>query len=77
MRFIEASEPTDIIWENRHHTRFDYIKRQIFAYIVVGILLFGSFVLIYVITEYQTNVGSVFPTDINCATIDEAYGDNL
>lgn len=27
MRFKNASEPTDIIWENRHFTRADYFKR--------------------------------------------------
>lgn len=27
LKFKEASEPTDIIWENRHFTRRDYIIR--------------------------------------------------
>jgi hypothetical protein len=27
IRFVEASEPTDIIWENRHHTAKDYTVR--------------------------------------------------
>lgn len=27
LKFKDASEPTDIIWENRHFTKADYIKR--------------------------------------------------
>ena len=27
MKFVDASEPTDIIWENRHYSKWDYIKR--------------------------------------------------
>ena len=27
MKFVDASEPTDIIWENRHFSRMDYIYR--------------------------------------------------
>ena len=47
MKFTNASEPTDIIWENRHYTRWDYIKRQTWAAIIIAVLLFGSFILVY------------------------------
>ena len=47
LKFKEASEPTDIIWENRHFTKGDYFKRQAIAYIIMAALLFGSFVLVF------------------------------
>ena len=53
MKFTEASEPTDIIWENRHYTNWDYIKRQTFAFIIILILLFGSFIVVFLTANYS------------------------
>lgn len=47
MKFEKASEPTDIIWENRRFTAMDYLKRELFAYILIGVLLFGSVCVVY------------------------------
>jgi hypothetical protein len=47
IRFVKASEPTDIIWENRHHTKKDYIARQAKALTGVGLLLAGCFFITY------------------------------
>jgi hypothetical protein len=52
IRFQQASEPTDIIWENRMYTRCDYILRQLAAFFVIILLICGSFLLIYIVTEY-------------------------
>lgn len=46
--FEEAAEPTDIIWENRHFTRWDRIKRTIIVCICVFILLSISFTFIFI-----------------------------
>jgi hypothetical protein len=43
----EASEPTDIIWENRHFTSFDRLKRTVIVCLIVFLLLCGSFVVIF------------------------------
>ena len=40
LKLINASEPTDIIWENRHFTWFDYVKRQTFAFCIILILFY-------------------------------------
>lgn len=73
LQFIDASEPTDIIWENRHYTRWDYIKRQTFAFIIIGILLFGSFIIVYLVASYSSKIANTYPP-VNCETIDADYG---
>ena len=74
LRFIDASEPTDIIWENRHFTKWDYIKRQTFAFIIIAILLFGSFIVVYIVASYSSKIANTYPP-VNCTTLDADYGD--
>lgn len=74
--FKNASEPTDIIWENRHFTQRDYLFRQLFAFFIIGILMFGSLIVIYIISAYSVNLARVFPPT-NCDGIELAYGGNL
>ena len=42
MKFKTCSEPTDIIWENRHFTRRDYFFRQLWAFIIIAVRKDGS-----------------------------------
>jgi|Transcript_26382 hypothetical protein len=72
-KFDKCSEPTDIIWENRHFTNWDYIKRQTFAFVIIGILLFGSFIFIYWVSAFSAEMASVFPTT-DCELLSQAYG---
>ncbi len=72
--FQECSEPTDIIWENRHYTDRDYFFRQLWAFIIIAVMLFGSAIVIYVISAWSQDLASVFPAT-NCDGIKEAYGD--
>lgn len=76
MRFMEASEPTDIIWENRHFTKCDYIKRQSFAFIIIAILLFGSFIVVYIVASYSAKIANTYPS-VNCSNIVSDYGKEL
>lgn len=76
MHFVNCSEPTDIIWENRHFTNWDYIKRQGFAYFVIGILLVGSAIFIYWISAFSADLATVFPPT-NCNGVEKAYADKL
>lgn len=43
----DASEPTDIIWENRHFTAWDRFKRTVIVVGYVTVLLAISFVIIF------------------------------
>lgn len=47
LHFIEATEPTNIIWENRHFTAADYLKRTFQVLAIIGCLLAVSFMTIY------------------------------
>lgn len=76
MKFTKPSEPTDIIWENRHFTRKEYIMRELTAYAIIGVLLFGSLIVIYVISAYSMNLAAVFPPT-DCNGLQLAYGDEL
>lgn len=73
-KFDKCSEPTDIIWENRHYTKWDYIKRQAFAFAIIALLLFGSFALVFYISTISANAAAVFPPQ-DCDGIKGAYGD--
>ena len=72
--FTETSEPTDIIWENRHWTRAQIFWRSLFAWIVILILMAGSFVFIYWVSSLSSKVARVFPT-VDCETLRTNYGD--
>jgi len=48
--FGKAAEPSDIVWENRHFDYYQIKKRELCAYIGVGIVLALSFALIYALT---------------------------
>ena len=43
-----ASEPSDIIWENRHFTDGDRRKKACTVWTILVIMLLCSFVLIYI-----------------------------
>jgi hypothetical protein len=43
----EASEPTDIIWENRHFTTLERTNRTIWVICIVAVLLFCSFTILF------------------------------
>ena len=75
-RFIDASEPTDIIWENRHFENWDYFKRQAFAFVIIGLLLFVSFIIVYLVAAFSSKIANTYPP-VNCETLDKDYGDQL
>jgi hypothetical protein len=60
-RFQGASEPTDIIWENRHFTRWDYVKRQTFSFCIIALLLLGSFIVVYIVANYSSKIANTYP----------------
>ena len=76
LRLLEASEPTDIIWENRAFTDFDHKKREAIAYIVILILLYGVFYLTYLIAFQSAQVMKVFPPQ-DCLAVLNTYGEHI
>ena len=72
--FEDASEPTDIIWENRHFTRWDRIKRTIIVCCCVFVLLSISFSFIFICSQGANRPLLKYPAT-NCQEIKDTYGD--
>ena len=64
----QASEPSDIIWENRHFTPTDRLKKKIVVFFTILILLLLSFVLIYVCSSYSLKLLKVYPS-VTCGDL--------
>lgn len=57
----DAPEPTNIIWENRHLSNEDYLKRGLLVFFTVLILLAASFTTIFLCKNFQLNKVSKYP----------------
>lgn len=77
MNFKPATEPTNIIWENRHITVIQVYLRLIFVTVVSGILLAISFYAIYLTQVMAIKSDSTFPPTTDCTSISDNYGNQL
>ena len=69
----KASEPSDIIWENRHFTNRDRFKKKICVAIVLTLLLLTTFCIIFPFASYSLRTLRMYP-DVSCANL-QGYGD--
>lgn len=65
-------EPTNIIWENRHWTTNDYIKRSFIAFFLIFVLLMISFLMIYQSKLASIEFNDKYPA-VNCASIKQTF----
>ena len=72
-KFDRCSEPTDIIWENRHFSPTQYKMRELAAFILIGVLLAGSAAFIYWVSAFSAEMAAVFPP-ADCEQLAQAYG---
>jgi len=70
MKFREASEPTDIIWENRIYSPTDYFFRNLIAWFVIALLLACSFAFIFKVARTSASISREFPK-VDCDGIEE------
>jgi hypothetical protein len=68
----EASEPTDIIWENRHFTSWERLKRSLIVCGIVFLLLGCSFLIIFSLTQTSTTATNQYPSS-SCTDIDSIF----
>lgn len=68
----ESTEPTNIIWENRHWTPKDYAKRGATVVGIITILVLISFGLIFWCKSYSLQVKRKYPT-VDCNVIKNTY----
>jgi len=71
----EASEPSDIIWENRHFTPTQRKKKECVVGLVMSFMLLASFVFIFVCTSISAKALNEFPPIADCATSLVNYDD--
>lgn len=72
-KFEKASQPTDIIWENRHLQWWERGLREVFAYGIVLAILVSSFVAILYLAHLEIVYQRVFPA-VDCDLIQQQYG---
>lgn len=69
----QASEPTDIIWENRQYTPRQRLCKSVFVTIFLVFLLACSFLLILICSQSSNRLLNKYPTTIDCDPIVEGH----
>lgn len=59
---VESTEPTNIIWENRHFTGFDTFRRSLRALAAIVVLLIISFLVIYTSKSKGISISKMYPS---------------
>ena len=72
----EASEPLNIIWENRHFSGNDRLIRGLQATALITVLMLASFMVIYLCKSTSITISDTYDVD-DCTTINAAYGTSL
>lgn len=68
----ESTEPTNIIWENRHWTDADYRKRTAIVYTIIFLLILISFGMIFACKQTSIKISSTYPI-VDCTNIRQTY----
>ena len=63
-----ASEPSDIIWENRHFTPAQRLKKKLIVFLVICLLLLCSFRVIFLCSSISLGMLELYP-DVECASL--------
>lgn len=71
----EASEPSDIIWENRHFTPTQRRKKECVVALVMFLMLLASFVFIFVCSSISAKALNKYPPIADCASALVGYDD--
>ena len=73
----QASEPSDIIWENRHFTPSERTKKKILVWMILVFMLVISFALIFICASKSALEKSIYP-DVSCTDLEVyTYGNDL
>jgi hypothetical protein len=75
IKLIAATEPTNIIWENRHIRGFRFCRRAFAAILVVTFVLLVSFGVIYAFKSLSIKQDNKFPR-VDCPKLVESFSDD-
>jgi len=73
----EASEPSDIIWENRSFTKRQRSWKRIAGYCIIGLALLISFQIMFYGTKWQVSVYNKFPPITECQKYHDQFQGEL
>ena len=68
LEFARASEPSDVIWENRYLTPWDRKKKSIVIWTIISLVLLGSFTLMTMIMNQARHLKKMYPP-IECQSL--------
>lgn len=74
--FSEATEPLNILWENRHFTDRERFIRSIQACVLIFFMTLASFVLIYLGKSTSISISNTYDID-DCTSINTAYNTTI
>jgi len=72
---MRATEPSNMIWENRHTTNKEIYCRSMFVAMGVIILLGLAFALFTVMMHVTVTNQSRYPPSIDCKAVDAMFPD--
>lgn len=70
--FTEATEPMNILWENRHFTKADRVKRGFVATLFIFLLILISFSIIFTGKTISVKIQKTYPP-VSCASLMDSY----
>ena len=65
----EASEPSDIIWENRHFTPRDRNKKACIVITIMFLMLTASFIVIFICSDVSARALAKYPIVTDCSLL--------
>ena len=68
--FNEATEPTNIIWENRGQGGVRQLMKKIGVALLIGLFLFGCMIIFYFLKRTTITNQKRYPPQTNCQLID-------
>ena len=71
--FTEATEPTNIIWENRHVTKKERFKRYSISVLIILVLIILSFIGVSLMKTASLTISNTWDAS-GCTTLEKAYG---
>lgn len=72
----EATEPLNVLWENRHFTPMDRKWRSLLAFVLAFVCIAISFTLISLCKSIAVSISDTYDQD-DCSSIYTAYNDSL
>lgn len=72
IEIMEASEPTDILWENRMFSEWDILKKKIIVFGIIFVMLYFSFQTIFALQKKSLAMKGRYPPQV-CDDYIEQY----